>query len=218
MPQEKEQMRLKEQFTLLRELLDPWVIIAVSLFSASFIVTMTLVSKKDTTMAGISGLLNILAYICISVWVRNTKQKRVEAYIATKVPIKNVSVKNFPAIPLDTKAQEHITNYIKEQYHILQDIMTQMNDKFTQLKSMVDHLPQGKHTPQKEELYVILHLRTSIFQFIHQFTHTRDQLQLFCNAFKITEHPHQTDLESFQTSINSYQQFITTHFKLEQVY
>ncbi len=206
---------VNKQFFFLRDLKDPWLFVGVSLFVGSFVICLILATKKDSLIAGIAGVMNVLAYLSITLWMRNVKRARIREMNANRIPVKNVSVDQFPAIPRDERAQCYVDQYLKENLTKIQQVMLRTTEKYTRLKGMIDHFPTGKYTPQGLELETIIQLRTDILRHINEIAVINDQTDLFMSAFKVTQNPCQVELDDIHKSIALYQEFLIKHFKIE---
>jgi hypothetical protein len=196
---------------------DTWLLLGISLFVASFALGVVLATKHNSIMTGVIGVLNILAYICITVSIRNDKRKRIRDMLANQIPIKNVSVEHFPKIPLDKRAKCYVDEYLQECTDKMKSLMTKTTETYDRLKTFIDHLPTGKHAPEGEELVIVLELRTSIAKGISQLFYERDKVQLFTEAFKIENNPHQAEIDQIESTIKGYQDFIIKYFKVEEL-
>ncbi len=215
-PIQSVESEVNKQFFFLRDLKDPWLFIGVGLFVGSFVMGIVLATKKDSFIAGVAGVLNVIAYICITIWMRNVKRARIREMNANRIPVKNVSVDQFPTIPRDERAQCYVDQYLRECAAKIQQIMDRATNSYNQLKNMIDHFPTKRYIPEGEEKETILLLRTTIYRYIGEIKVIDSQTHLFMDAFKVTEHPCQAQLDNIHKVIDQYQTFLVKHFRIEE--
>jgi hypothetical protein len=169
---------------------DRWLVMGVILFIGSFILTTVIATRNSSPVTGAIGVLNIAAYICISVSVRNDKRKKLQHILATKVPERNISVDFFPAISRDATAQQEVNQFINDSLLGLRNTMERITEQYQRLVLFIQQLPTARHIPHGEELETLLTIRSSVRTGITHFYTQKDQLQLFFNAFKIDMAPY----------------------------